>query len=140
MEFTCGCGRKDTKVLGYKITPDSKCWECIDAEVKADEPRRRAKIERLVEELKQDEPLTHHQARLASMTPGSLNLDRTDIGSKYLSQVLGKHVPFYLHHSVARFVEECVVDTCVLNGFWPWARYQRDSGDFGYICLLLEPN
>jgi len=139
MEFTCKCGKTSTKTLGYKITPDSKCGDCIDAEVKSDEPRRRAKIEKLVEDLKKDKMLTHEQARIATMTPGSLNLSREDIGSIYLSRILNKEVPFYMHYSVCRCIEDCVVESCLLNGFWPWARYDRDDGTFGYICLMFEP-
>ncbi len=137
MEFTCSCG--NTSTCYNKETENPKCKECIEAKVKADEPRRRAKIIRLIGELENSKLLTHKEARIATTTPGSFGLKRTDIGSKYLSQLLNKPIPFCLHNMITRVGDVCVVNSCVLNGYWPWARYQRDDGSFGYICLMFEP-
>lgn len=136
MDFTCKCGKTSTSYA--EITPETICGDCIEAEVKADEPRRKAKIESLVEELKQKEPLTHSEARTATTT-SSFRMNATDIGHRYLSELVGKSIPFYTHNMVARVGENCVVNNCLLNGLWPWARYQRDSGDYAYICLYVEP-
>ena len=137
MEFTCKCGVKGLKTLGYEITPDSKCIDCISAEVKADQPRRKLKIESLVETLKQQTPLTHQEARTATTIPGIH--DNPNLGHIYLSTLLGKDVPYYNYNAVYRVGEKSLVSNCVLNGYWPWARYKRDSGDFAYICLYIEP-
>ncbi len=136
MEFTCSCGNTSTCYNPDEINP--KCRDCIDAEVKADEPRRRAKVIRLIKELESDKLLTHNEALLATTTPGSFGLKRTDVGSKYLSGLLNKSVPFCLNDMIIRIGDVCVVNSCVLNGYWPWARYKRDNG-FGYICLIFEP-
>lgn len=135
MEFTCKCGKKDYKSYG---SSNLQCGDCIGLEFEEDEPRRREKIISLMNDLKGEKPLTHSEARIATTTPG-MNYKDPDIGSVYLSKLINKVIPLYTYNTVYRVGEKHLVDNCIENGLWPWARYKRDSGDFAYICLYIEP-
>lgn len=134
-DFTCACGNKD-KHYGYK--GEKKCSDCVMIDYENDKDRREEKIKNLVKKLKEGKILTHKEALSATTTSGFMP-NNPNIGHVYLSKLLNKNVPYYNHNLVARVGEEAAERICLYNGYWPWAIYKRDSGDYGYICLIHEP-